>query len=90
MSPGTLVHIGKIKVEKPRIKVIEYNNDQIEEKEMTSIADLTENRDKSTVTWVNIEGLHSVDLIEDLGKRFNLHPLVLEDVLHALKAAVLR
>jgi magnesium transporter len=34
------------------------------------------------VTWINIDGLHEVDSIEKLGKHFDLHPLVLEDILN--------
>jgi len=34
------------------------------------------------VTWINIDGLHEVDVIEKIGKNFGLHPLVMEDILH--------
>jgi hypothetical protein len=34
------------------------------------------------VTWINIDGLHEVDVIEKMGKNFGLHPLVLEDIVH--------
>ncbi len=32
------------------------------------------------VTWLNVAGLHDSDLIETLGERLTLHPLVLEDI----------
>lgn len=34
------------------------------------------------VNWYDIRGLHDVALIESFGKQFNIHPLVLEDILH--------
>jgi magnesium transporter len=34
------------------------------------------------VTWVNLDGLHDVKLIEALGGAFTLHPLMLEDILN--------
>jgi len=37
-------------------------------------------KDTPTVTWINIDGLHQVDIIEKLGKHFSLHPLILEDI----------
>ncbi len=37
-------------------------------------------RDRPTVTWINVDGLHQVDLIEKIGKAFDLHPLILEDI----------
>ncbi len=32
------------------------------------------------MSWINIDGVHQVELIEKLGTHFNLHPLVLEDI----------
>jgi magnesium transporter len=34
---------------------------------------------KPSVSWINVDGLHDTELIEKVGKNFNLHPLVLED-----------
>ena len=39
----------------------------------------------ASITWINISGIHDVDMIQALGNRFNLHPLVLEDVLYTVK-----
>ena len=35
-----------------------------------------------TVTWINVDGLHNLDLMKELGESFELHPLLLEDVLN--------
>jgi magnesium transporter len=34
----------------------------------------------NVVTWINIDGLHDVRLIEVIGKQLKIHPLVLEDI----------
>jgi magnesium transporter len=34
------------------------------------------------ITWINIDGLNETEVLEDLGKCFGLHPLVLEDMLN--------
>jgi magnesium transporter len=34
------------------------------------------------VTWINIDGLHQLDIIEKVGQHFNIHPLVLEDIVN--------
>ena len=39
-------------------------------------------KNKSTVTWINIDGIHRVDIIESIGKHFGVHSLVLEDILN--------
>jgi magnesium transporter len=33
------------------------------------------------VTWINVDGLHQVDVLEKLGNCYGLHSLVLEDIL---------
>jgi len=38
---------------------------------------------KNTVLWVDVDGLHETGILEDIGSRFGLHPLALEDVAHA-------
>ncbi len=82
LPPGTLVHIGEQKTEKVRISVIDYDETQLNEMEAKTIEDCFPFRDSPTVTWINIDGLHQVDIIEKLGNYFNLHPLLLEDILN--------
>jgi magnesium transporter len=82
LPPGTLVHVGIKKTEKVKITVIDYDEGNFEEKELKNIKDCFPYKDKSTVTWINIDGVHQVDIIEKIGKHFNLHPLVLEDIVN--------
>jgi len=49
------------------------------------LADIEESfpfKDKPSVTWLNIDGLHEVDIIEKIGQHFGIHALVLEDIVH--------
>jgi magnesium transporter len=82
LSPGSLVHIGEKKVEKVRISLIAYNEKSFEEKELDSIQEILPFMETQTVTWVNIDGLHDIDIIAEIGQNFELHPLVLEDILN--------
>jgi magnesium transporter len=82
LPPGTLVHVGEKKVEKARIRIIDYDAENLEEREIGTIDESFPYKDKPTVTWVNIDGLHEVDMIEGIGGNFGLHPLVLEDILN--------
>jgi magnesium transporter len=82
LPPGTLVHIGEKKVEKARITIMDYDETNLEEKEAKTIEESYPFKDKPTVTWINIDGLHEVEIIEKLGSHFGLHPLLLEDILN--------
>ncbi|MBL7177726.1 MAG: magnesium/cobalt transporter CorA [Desulfobacteraceae bacterium] len=82
LPPGTMVHVGEKKTEKVEIKVVDYNESKIDEKEISTVDESPHDKDTSTVTWININGLHQVDIIESIGKTFGLHPLVLEDIVN--------
>ena len=82
LSPGTLVYIGEKKTERTRIRVIEYDEQHIEEKDLDTIEECFPYKDTPGTTWINIDGLHEISVIEKIGKHFNLHPLVLEDILN--------
>jgi len=82
LTPGTPVYTGEKKIEKVRIRIIDYDATQLEEKEATTIEECFPFKDKPTVTWINIDGLHDIELIEKIGKHFDLHPLVLEDIVN--------
>ncbi|GAB4345182.1 MAG: magnesium/cobalt transporter CorA [Candidatus Abyssubacteria bacterium] len=80
--PGTLVHIGTKKEERPRITVIDYDESTFEEKQVDRVEECFVFKDKPTVTWINIDGIHEVALLEKLGQCYGVHPLILEDILN--------
>jgi len=80
LPPGMLVHIGKKKMDKPRITSIDFDSKHMTEKELKRIEDVFKFRDTSTTTWINIDGIHETEIIEKIGKHFSIHPLVLEDI----------
>ncbi len=82
LPPGTLVYVGEKKVESVRVTYIDYDTENVEEKQVSRIEDCFAFKATPTVTWINIDGLHEVEIIEKLGKKFELHPLMLEDILH--------
>ena len=82
LPPGTLVHIGEKKAEKAKITVMEYDPDQVREERLSSVEAVLPVKDSPGVIWINIDGLHETGLIEKIGDCFNIHPLILEDILH--------
>ena len=82
LPPGTPVHVGEKKVGRVRIKIIDYDEAQFQEKEAKTVEECFPFKDKPTVTWINIDGIHQVDIIEKIGNHFNIHPLVLEDIVN--------
>lgn len=82
LPPGSLIHIGDVLETATRMSVIDYNAENFEEKKIQSIEEILEYKDSNTVTWVIIEGLTNVDIVERIGAMFDIHQLVLEDILN--------
>jgi len=82
MPPGSLVHVGDALEAESRISVIDYSKETIEEQSIQSIGEILPFKDTDTVTWVNVEGLKDVEIIDSVGRILNIHTLVLEDILN--------
>ncbi|SES86536.1 magnesium transporter [Methanococcoides vulcani] len=82
VAPGTLIHIGKKHLTEPKITVIDYNVDNFQELVAENIEEVYPFKDSENVSWINIHGVHQVDLIEKIGIHFGIHSLVLEDIVH--------
>ncbi len=82
LPPGTLIHIGEKKVEEPKITIFDYDDQHYEEREVKALEECFVFREKPTITWINVEGVHQVEMVEKLGECYGFHPLVLEDILN--------
>ncbi|MFH1888921.1 MAG: magnesium/cobalt transporter CorA [Candidatus Omnitrophota bacterium] len=82
LTPGTILHAGKKKPEGIRVTIIDYNEAQFQEKEVKKAEECFPFKDKPTVTWINIDGLDDFAIMEKVGKHFNMHPMVLEDIVN--------
>jgi magnesium transporter len=85
LPPGSLIHIGSRKTEKARITIVDYDRQNFQERGLDSIEQCFGFKDTATVSWINIDGVHQVDIIEKLGSNFELHPLMLEDILNTMQ-----
>ncbi|MCK9263223.1 MAG: magnesium/cobalt transporter CorA [Deltaproteobacteria bacterium] len=82
LPPGTAVHIGERKPGRVRVRVLDYDRDQATEHEIHDIREVFRFRDTPSVSWISIDGLHDIRLIEQLGAHFGFHPLFLEDIVN--------
>jgi len=82
LPPGTPVYIGERKPKETRITVIQYDAENLLEKEVKTVEECLQYKENSKVTWFKIVGLKQIQLVEQFGERFKLHPLVVEDILN--------
>ncbi|MDO9517907.1 MAG: magnesium/cobalt transporter CorA [Methanosarcinaceae archaeon] len=82
LPPGSLVHVGKERTESVTISIIDYDENQLHEEVVATVEECFPFKETSTVTWININGIHNSEIIDKIGKKFDLHPLILEDIMN--------
>lgn len=82
LPPGTLIYVGNKKEHEIQIRVIDYNRNVFDEKIIPDIQDIGSFKKADTVSWINVDGVHDVDLIRKIGDIYELHPLLLEDIVN--------
>lgn len=84
MPPGNLDYHGEIYSQNKEIELISYSEEKINIITTYSSETLLKSINPSATeeNWINLIGLHNVDHIKAIGSHFNIHHLVLEDVLN--------
>ena len=82
LPPGTLTHVGTVYSETIQIRRTEYDSSGADSQELTHWEELLPYRPSRAVAWMEINGIHDVKAIEEIGRQFLIHPLVLEDILN--------
>ena len=82
LPAGTLLHIGEVKTAHPALTLFRYQGEQLLEQSSSDLAGLNLARADHETLWLNVHGLQDTALMAEIGRIFNLHPLVMEDVLH--------
>jgi magnesium transporter len=82
LTPGTPVFIGEKKAEQVAITIIDYDAEHFEMREADSIERCLSYKNRPGVVWINIDGLHETGIVEEFGRCFGWHPLIVEDILN--------
>ena len=81
-APGTLLHIGRHKQVSAGIQFINYGADELEESIISDLDGYRRAETAGQVSWLNVDGVADPAMMETLGQQFQLHPLVMEDILN--------
>jgi magnesium transporter len=82
LAPGTLVHIGQAPSRDALVTTICYSPTMLEEQQYRKLAVCLPHLTQAGIRWVNVEGVHDLEVIRCLGDCFQFHPLVLEDIVN--------
>ena len=81
--PGTI--IVDENAEEPIIFLIDYNQTDLIHKQISYPEECINYLDTESVSWVDVQGLGNKDILHRLGQSFDLHPLVLEDIVNMVE-----
>jgi len=82
LPPGALIHTGRQKSSEITLNLIDYDADHHLSREQVSLEECLPLKETASVSWINLSGLHDIDLLQQLGDAFSIHSLALEDVLN--------
>ncbi len=81
MPPGSIVYTGSIADAPSYLDMLQYNDTEFEE----TVIDLTQESSladpsKTQVLWLDLRGVHNTEIITKIGRYYEIHPLILEDI----------
>ncbi|MBD1400620.1 magnesium/cobalt transporter CorA [Pelovirga terrestris] len=82
LPPGTLIHVGTREMEHPLLTRTDFSPSDYQQRSAASLADCLPPAPTDGVSWVHLEGLHDVTLVNELGNLAQLHALAQEDILN--------
>jgi magnesium transporter len=82
LPPGSLVYVGEPTNTRVKITLIEFNEQDYFEREFYDLSECLSHVKPGYIKWLNVDGVHQTELVEAIGKHYNIHPLTQEDIVH--------
>jgi magnesium transporter len=81
LPPGTIVYTGDKEEKEPiHLTLVKYDEKNFEKKELKNIEEFFQFRDNKKINWLIVQGIHNTKIIEELGEKINIHPIIMEDI----------
>ncbi len=82
LTPGSFVLLGEQHMDKPIIRLMKYDAESLIEKELTSIEEGINGLNEKEVSWLNVYGIHDMDLMKQIADHFELPSLLMDNILN--------
>ena len=80
--PGSLIPVGDQQLKPAKVTVIDYDASNLTERTLEDLTECCRYKDSPTVTWINLDSVSDARTVHNVGEHFDLHPLVVEDILN--------
>jgi magnesium transporter len=81
-KPGELVFIGSHKNEDIRVTLMDYTSERVSEDDRLLILDEVKHMKSESKSWINIDGLHDLNIMKKIEENFQLHPIMMADIIN--------
>jgi magnesium transporter len=81
-TPGTPVYVGEDREADITVSRFEYDEADARRDVLDSPEESVSSLESPQNSWINVDGVHDTEKIQRIGAGFNLHPLVIEDIVH--------
>lgn len=81
LNPYELIYTGNQQEGKSEAQLFVYNSDKIKESESVQLSDFKKMEEDHSVYWLNLHGIHDVELIKKLCNNLGVHNLTIQDIL---------
>lgn len=82
LPPESMVYVGKERADSLSVQVIDYDANSLEVRTLDDLSLCSFYRDKETVSWISVTGIHESKKVEEICNIFRIHPLIQEDILN--------
>ena len=83
--PNLLEYTGIHKSIHTEMQLFVYDNESLEEVKKFTTNELQQCLNYDKVNWLNIHGLNDIEIIQEIGKNFNVDNFMLGDILNTTK-----
>jgi magnesium transporter len=83
LGPDMLIHVGDKRNTTVSIKLMDYDASSLKESTIKDLGECNPFVTSETVTWLDIDGIHDSNVVAEVGKKFDIHMLVLEDIMNS-------
>lgn len=82
LPSGSITYVGRKTTAPVVVTILEYNEWDYSETRHTDVEAEMLNVRNGMCRWINVEGVHNVEIIEKIGRIYDIHPLTLEDIVN--------
>ncbi len=82
LPPGTVIYVGNQPEREARLELFCFDKDGVTCPAILQPAEVARHRQPGQVIWLNLDSLHDLKMIQQVGEHFGIHKLVLEDIVN--------